>query len=153
MPARRRSTPPPAGPPTDALVDALRALARALRLQAAGDAGLPPAQTRVLQELGRGSAGSLGELASRLHTDPSSASVVVQRLVTLGLVARTPSTYDRRRTELSLTDAGRTWQRRHAAAEHRLADAAAALGERRTAAVTRGLQTLADALRTPTNDA
>jgi DNA-binding MarR family transcriptional regulator len=137
-------------PRTGALLDALRALDRELRLQAGGPSALPPAQARVLQELGRGPARSLGELAARLHTDPSSASVVVQRLVTLGLVARTPADDDRRRTELSLTAAGRAQRRSHVpSADQRLADAVAALGERRADSMTRWLHTLAEALREP----
>jgi len=140
-----------ASPNRRSIVDALHALQRELRLiegrEVAG-VGLPPAQARVLQALGRQPAGSLAELAGRTHTDPSSASVVVQRLVDAGLVARVPARDDRRRTELSLTAAGRGRLRRAQATNgQRLHDAFGRLGERRTALLAETLQTLAAALR------
>ena len=154
-PRPRRGAPDGGETPTTAsLLDALRALDRELRLlpqreetRALRDA-LPPARARVLRVLSERLARSLAELAERTHTDPSSVSVVVQRLVDDGLVARTIATDDRRRTELSITSAGRARLRREpATVERRLDDAIATLGEQRAALVARGLQALATALR------
>jgi DNA-binding MarR family transcriptional regulator len=50
---------------------------------------------------------SLNDLADRIVTDQSSASVVVQRLVEAGLVSRTTRPDDRRHIQLSLTPQGR----------------------------------------------
>jgi DNA-binding MarR family transcriptional regulator len=138
--------------PTAPLLDALRALRRELRVleRDTGDVvGLPPAQAQVLRSLAESPAPSLAALAERMHTDPSSASVVVQRLVEAGLVARTPAPYDRRRTELALTTAGRTRLRRRPGAEERLAEAVAQLGQQRSAALARELTALASTLREP----
>lgn len=140
-------------PTTDAhaLLDALRAVTRELRLaERGGDSqlGLQPAQLHALRELATRPAGSLAELAARTHTDPSSASVVVQRLVARGLVARVEAGADRRRTELKVTAAGRALAARApASAVARVADALAALGDRQTAALSRNLRALAQGLR------
>lgn len=154
--SRTRRGAPDGGEPatTASLLDALRALDRELRLlsqreesQAARDT-LPPARARVLRVLAERPANSLAALAERTHTDPSSVSVVVQRLVDDGLVARTIGSDDRRRTELSITSAGRARLRREpTTVERRLDDAVATLGEQRAALVARGLQVLASALR------
>jgi DNA-binding MarR family transcriptional regulator len=134
--------------------DALRALHRALRLaerSATEGLGLPPAQAHALRVLGERPARSLADLAERTHTDPSSASVVVQRLVELGLVTRTPAADDRRRTGLALTPAGRVRLRRGPeAAEVRLEAALRALGAGRDASLARQLGSLVSALREPT---
>jgi DNA-binding MarR family transcriptional regulator len=136
--------------PLPALLDALRAIGRELRLaerDAMDRLGLPPAQAHVLRHLGERPARSLTEMAERTHTDPSSASVVVRRLVERGLVARRPAAGDRRRTELALTAAGRALLRRlPASAADRLAAAVTALGDRQTASLARGLRALARAL-------
>ena len=91
------------------VLDAVRRLVRHLRVadRAAQSAGLSSAQLFVLSELGKTPAISLGELAERTHTDQSSVSVVVTRLVDAGLVQRDRDGEDARRLELSLTRAGR----------------------------------------------
>src|SRR5438094_99911 len=92
------------------VLDALRAVARELRMSGRSTEqrlGVHPAQLHALQQLAERPASSLAELAERTHTDPSSVSVVVQRLVERGLVTRTPAPDDRRRTELAATAAGR----------------------------------------------
>lgn len=140
---------------TASVLEALRALRRALRLverDAADDLGLPPAQAQVLRSLAAAPAASLAELAERTHTDPSSASVVVQRLVAAGLVTRTPAADDRRRTELALSAAGRARMRRRPGGEQRVADAIARLGARRAAALAGDLALLTSALREPADD-
>jgi DNA-binding MarR family transcriptional regulator len=135
----------------DALLDALRAVGRQLRMaerEAEQLVGLHPAQLHTLQRLSEHPASSLAELAERTHTDPSSASVVVQRLVERGLVARTEAPHDRRRIELDITGAGRTLLRRApAGTEDRVAAAVAVLGPTRSAALARGLRALSQALR------
>lgn len=50
---------------------------------------------------------SLRELADLLHLEPGTASPLVRRLATLGLVGRTRSADDERALEIRLTDAGR----------------------------------------------
>lgn len=138
--------------PVPVLLDALRAIARELRLaerEVEHRLGLPPAQAQVLRHLGERSARSLGELADRTHTDPSSVSVVVQRLVERGVVVREAAADDRRRTELALTASGRALLRRlPASAAERLAAATAVLGEHQTTSLARGLSALARALDT-----
>jgi DNA-binding MarR family transcriptional regulator len=134
---------------------ALRRLRRALRTldRASGDrAGLPPAQARALHALAEGPTRSLAELAARTHTDPSSASVVVQQLVAAGLVRRAVASYDRRSTPLALTRVGRARLRGAlpAAGERRLADVIAAFGDARTAALAGDLDAMAGALHPET---
>jgi len=93
-----------------AVMNALRRIVRDLRLgarEAERDAGVSGAQLFVLQALADERASSLNELADRTHTDQSSVSVVVRRLVERKLIARKASPDDARRTELSLTAAGR----------------------------------------------
>jgi DNA-binding MarR family transcriptional regulator len=68
--------------------------------------GLSGAQLYVLWHLERAPATSLEELARRTMTHPSSVSVVVSRLASQGLVRRSRSRSDRRRTELTATARG-----------------------------------------------
>jgi DNA-binding MarR family transcriptional regulator len=139
-------------PEARALLDALQAVARELRLterRGRAPMGLPPAQLRALRELVARPAASLAELAERTYTDPSSASVVVQRLVERGLVMRVDAEQDRRRTELRATAAGRALVARSPAdAVARVADALSPMGERQAASLSRALLALARGLRT-----
>jgi DNA-binding MarR family transcriptional regulator len=92
------------------VLNALRRIVRDLRLgarDAERSAGISGAQLFVLQALADERASSLNELADRTHTDQSSVSVVVRRLVDRKLIARKAANDDARRTELSLTAAGR----------------------------------------------
>ena len=89
---------------------AVRRLVRLLRLYdraAQSGLGLSAAQLFVLYELGKTPALSLGALAERTHTDQSSVSVVVTRLVEAGLVEWQRAQDDARRLVLTLTRAGR----------------------------------------------
>jgi DNA-binding MarR family transcriptional regulator len=89
---------------------ALRRLVRALRLAdraAESRLGLSAAQLFVLERLAEGPVTSMAELAGRTFTDASSVSVVVQRLVERGLVARATAQDDARRTTLRLSAAGK----------------------------------------------
>jgi len=93
-----------------AVFNALRRLVRAVRLSANevhGAIGISGSQLFVLQQLVDHPKASLSELASLTHTDHSSVSVVVSRLVQKRLVARKTSAADGRRVELSLTPKGR----------------------------------------------
>lgn len=92
------------------VLDPLRVLVRALRLsgrEAERALGISGAQLFVLQSLSEIGAASINELAAATHTDQSSVSVVVRRLVDASLVSRRPSTTDSRRVEVKLTARGR----------------------------------------------
>ena len=96
--------------PVRVVVDSVRRIVRALRessREAERKVGISGAQLFVLQQLAGGPAQSVSDLAERTLTHQSSVSVVVQRLVSSGLVARSPSRSDGRRTELRLTSRGR----------------------------------------------
>ena len=92
------------------VLDALRHVVRELRRSAVvaeSRLGISGAQLFVLQNLARGKAGSINELAELTLTHQSSVSVVVSRLAERNLVRRVPSAADGRRMEIELTDAGR----------------------------------------------
>ena len=151
-PASRRSVTRGAPEPSSSQVlDALRAVARELRVSgraAEQRLGLHPAQLHALQQLAERPAHSLAELAERTHTDPSSVSVVVQRLVERGLVVRTPAADDRRRTELAATAAGRALARRAPeSTARRLERALSSMGDRDSTSLARTLSALARGLR------
>ena len=55
---------------------------------------------------------SLKDLALLLHLEPATASPLVKRLESDGLVARERSTEDERRLDITLTDAGRALRER-----------------------------------------
>ena len=96
--------------PVGLAVGCLRRVVRALREsshEAERKVGISGAQLFVLHELASSPGGSVSELARRTLTHQSSVSVVVQRLVDAGLVARTPSSSDRRTNLLTLTARGR----------------------------------------------
>lgn len=98
-----------------AALDALRRIVRALGISARTaerSVGVTGAQLLVLQLLRDGPARSLNELAERTFTHQSTVSVIVDRLVTRGLVTRRRSTEDARRLVLTLTPAGRVALRR-----------------------------------------
>ena len=92
------------------ILDALRSIGRELRLasrEAEQRVGVHGAQLHALRQLADSPSTSLTELAERTHTDISSVSVVVSRLVEQGLVARKAADDDRRRLSLGLTARGR----------------------------------------------
>jgi len=98
-----------------AALDMLRRIVRALRLSARAaekQVGISGAQLFVLQQLVDEGGLSVGELAARTHTHQSSVSVVVARLAERGLVRRRAGREDGRRSEVSLTPAGRALLRR-----------------------------------------
>jgi MarR family transcriptional regulator, organic hydroperoxide resistance regulator len=92
------------------VLDAFRNLVKALRLADRAGLkrhGLGSAQTFVLHELNRDAPLSINDLASRTATDQSTVSVVVNKLVAKGFVARARSDSDGRRAELILTARGK----------------------------------------------
>lgn len=104
--------PPPSSRDRDvrASLDALRRIVRALRLssgQVERALGISMAQLFVLEQLADDRPHAVSELAAKTLTDPSSVSVVVQRLVARRLVSRRPDPADARRVQLRLTRSGR----------------------------------------------
>jgi len=92
------------------VLDAIRRLVRQLRVSdraAQQRAGISAAQHFVLSQVGQSPQMSLGELAERTHTDQSSVSAIVTRLVESGLIERVRADDDARRLELTLTRSGR----------------------------------------------
>lgn len=90
-------------------LDALRWIVRELRLTqspGAREQGLSAAQMFVLHALREHGALSVGDLAGRTATDPSSVSVVIRKLHDKKLVSKKPSTEDHRRLLVDLTAAG-----------------------------------------------
>jgi DNA-binding MarR family transcriptional regulator len=97
------------------VVDSLRRITQAIRLSSSAvqdRLGITGAQLFVLQQLAEAPGASLRELADRTLTDQSSVSVVVGRMVDAGQVMRRTSAADARKTELTLTTAGRALLRR-----------------------------------------
>jgi len=127
----RRPRPSSSTDQARAILNDLRLLVRELRVSAR-DAekrlGISGAQLFVLQCLGPDEVLSMNELAERTHTDQSSVSVVVSRLVERELVQRSPSPEDARRAEVRLTPAGRRTVRfAPEATQVRLAEALASM--------------------------
>jgi DNA-binding MarR family transcriptional regulator len=131
-------------------MNALRRVVRGLRLAARTAErtyGVTAAQLFVLHQLVARDGCSLGELAALTETDPSSVSVVVSRLVSRRLVARRTDSGDARRAVLTLTARGRALVgRAPEPAQARLIAALQRFPRARLAALTKGLETLAEAL-------
>jgi len=125
------------------ILDALRSIVRELRLasrEAEQRVGVHGAQLHALRQLSDSPTMSLTELADRTHTDISSVSVVVSRLVEQGLVARKAADEDRRRLSLALTARGRSLLRRAPeTGSSRLLAAAAHLSDREVHSLANGL--------------
>jgi len=97
------------------VLDAIRRILRVIRLASARverQTGVSAAQLILLHRLAERPAGSVNELAARVHADQSSVSVLVRRLVERGLISRRRSGRDARRVELSLSPSGRALARR-----------------------------------------
>jgi DNA-binding MarR family transcriptional regulator len=130
-----------------AVLDALRRIVRALRLSsgAARATGVSGAQLFLLQLLAEAGTSSLNRLAERAHTDQSTASVVVSRLVRRGLVSRRRSEDDGRCVELTLSAEGRRLARRAPApAQARLLEGLRRLPPARLQGLARDLALLAE---------
>lgn len=141
---------PASGDDATAVLTALRRIVRFLRLadrEAEATAEVSAAQLFVLHSLRGAPAASVGELAQRTLTDPSSVSTVVARLVARGLVRRTAARDDRRRAELCLTTAGqRMVARAPRAPQAEMIAAIRALPAGQRAALARSLDLLAAAI-------
>jgi DNA-binding MarR family transcriptional regulator len=126
-----------------AILDSIRHVVQVLRVSASAAerrAGLSAAQLYVLHQLRDRPVSSINALAARTHTHQSSVSVVVARLVGIGLVTRRRSRTDGRRVELALTPAGRArLARAPAAAQERLVAALERLSSRERARLADGL--------------
>jgi DNA-binding MarR family transcriptional regulator len=141
----------PTDPATRAVLDAIRRIVRALRESSRASErslGLSAAQLFVLQRLQAAPAQSVNELAERTLTHQSSVSVVVSKLCRLGLVARTASSTDARRSEIALTKQGRARLALapKVAPQDRLIAGLAIIGARRRSALATGLRRLVDAM-------
>lgn len=86
-----------------ALVNGLTSSARAVERRT----GITNAQLFMLRELAGDGPLAIGDLAVRAKTQPSTASIVVGRLVRAGLVSKVRSADDRRRAVVTLTAKGR----------------------------------------------
>ena len=94
---------------TKTLMDDFRRIVQVLRSshRAATKANLTGAQLFVLNTISSAQRPmSISEVAEQTRTDPSTVSVVVERLVRKGLVQRRRSGDDARRNELTLTAKG-----------------------------------------------
>jgi DNA-binding MarR family transcriptional regulator len=113
-----------------------------------GANGTPsPAQRFVLEQLASKPGASIGDIAKLTHTDQSSVSVVVSRLVENGLVERKRSAEDARRAELSLSARGRALAKKSApSGQARLLEALDSLSAARRAALARELDALVAAM-------
>lgn len=90
-------------------LDAFRRIVQALRVGRAGEhpVRLGSAQLFALQQIAEHPDASINDIAALTYTHQSSVSVVIQRLVGLGLVAKGPVSHDRRRQRLAVTAKGR----------------------------------------------
>lgn len=136
------ATPQPGGDIARAL-DAVRKIVRALRLSSRAvekDVGISGAQLFVLQQLALKPAESVNELAERTLTHQSTVSVVVARLEQRGLVTRTPSPEDARRTRITASPDGLALlERAPATVQARLASALRNLPEEQLRGLAEGL--------------
>lgn len=147
MPPRSSSPLPSTDPTTRAVLDALRRLVRAFRVVGAGPEGPSPAQRFVIERLSEHPGASIGELAKMTHTDQSSVSVVVSRLVDAGMIERKRSSDDRRRAALNLTAKGRALAKKTPpSGQAQLLAALRELSGTRRIALARELGTLVEAM-------
>ena len=101
---------------TLALADRLRPvllrIARELRREAQAETGVSPSQIALLATIKYEPGISLGELAARERMSAPGMTRYIDRLEKAGLVTRTPSSDDRRRVGLTLTEDGQRVLRR-----------------------------------------
>lgn len=133
-----------------AALDALRRIIQALRL-AAPDASrrgrLSSAQLFALQQIAEHPGASVNDVAELTFTHQSSVSVVIQRLVARGLVAKVTVDEDRRRQRLDVTPRGRrALADSPVAVQERLIGAIAGLASAKRRALAATLATVARAV-------
>jgi DNA-binding MarR family transcriptional regulator len=127
-------------------LDALRRIVQALRVGRKGEGytGLGSAQLFALQQIAEHTDASVNDLAALTCTHQSSVSVVIQRLVRQRLVAKAPSSQDRRRQRLTVTAKGwRLLGRSPVAAQEHLIASIAALPKADRRVLARSLSSVA----------
>jgi DNA-binding MarR family transcriptional regulator len=135
-----------------ATLDAFRRIVQALRMDGAASRGrtspgLSSAQLFALQRIAEHPSASINDVAALTFTHQSSVSVVIQRLVRRGLVAKVTARNDRRRQCLALTAEGRRVLRRApVAVQERLIAAIADLAPADRRALARLLSALAQSI-------
>jgi len=126
------------------IIESLRRSARSVETRA----GVTNAQLFLLQELGARGPLSVNDLAVSARTSPSTASIVVQRLVRAGLAGKARSRADARSVTVTLTPAGRRVVRRAPEpTTARVFNALESISEADARALSRGLRALARALK------
>lgn len=106
--------------------------------------GYTPAESRLLYELDAAGHSNSATLARAMGVDPAYMSRMVYKLVAAGLVASSPGTRDRRRSELALTvDGDRAAADVEAAADRAIAELIAPLSETQRAELVSAMQTIA----------
>src|SRR4051812_41073540 len=141
--APRRAAHPP---DVRVALDAFRRIVQALRVGRAGGGyrGFGTAQLFALQQIAEHPDASINDVAALTCTHQSSVSVVIQRLVRHGLVAKVASNQDRRRQRLAVTAKGRRLLgRTPVAVQEQLIAAIAALPDADRRALARSLSTVA----------
>jgi DNA-binding MarR family transcriptional regulator len=150
----RRSHPLPAASSRARALDLLRTLVAALSRSARSveaHTGVTNAQLFILQQLVPGPLG-VNALAGRAHTQQSTVSIVVSRLVHAGFAAKLRSRADRRQVVVSITPAGRRLLRNAPLPPTaRLLRAMDALRAPEAQALAAGLAALARAFGAPTH--
>ncbi len=134
----------------DSALRALRTLVASLSRSARSiewRTGFTNAQLFLLRQLATADALSVNELAQRAHTNQSTVSSVLGRIVRAGLVDRARSTDDGRRVDLSLTPKGRRLLRRAPVPPtEALFDALQSLTDREARSLATGLAALLETL-------
>lgn len=104
----REKTPTTRSSDARTALDAFRYIVQALRIgRGTGGRGLSSAQLFALRQIAERPGSSINDVAALTYTHQSSVSVVIQRLVRQGLVAKITSSHDRRRQRLEMTAKGR----------------------------------------------
>lgn len=107
--------------------------------------GMSRAQWRIMAHLGRGRPMTASDIGARAHLEKSKVSRAVSAMEEAGLLARSPSSADRRAEMLSLTGHG---QRVHADLASRATqfqdDLISRLGKQRAQALAKLLQEMAE---------
>lgn len=89
------------------LAHALLAAVQPLLAQLRRRRSLSPGKYGILQHLDVVGQATTSELAAQIQVSPQGISLAAHELGELGLIARVPDTVDRRRTWITITDAGR----------------------------------------------
>lgn len=122
-----------------------RAFARWLRLfnEHYSKTEFSPAESRLFYELSAAGHASAVDLSRAMGVDPAYMSRMVQKLVSLGLVAVTPGTADRRRSQLALTREGdQVFARQNGAADDSIAKLIEPLSETERGELVSAMQTI-----------